>query len=310
MTETPRLQRPQPGARPSERVDPRTETMAGVDPRVSMVLAVMAGRTVEDVAAEWDVEQSLLHRWVGDFLVAGAGAITNQPDPDALRQRDRFMVALAHELRTPMAIARGWALALSEDNLSAERAANSLDRLLGALTRLSEHIVDVELAASSMLGLLDVNYERVLVRDLLDELPECEGVRTGADVAVHADPVLLRRVLRDLWTTARRSPAPDRVVVDVVESGSWHEIRVVRQGVPISPFVLRALFDPFDANDDTTGVTDGLFLARALVVAHRGVLGADGDEDGTVLIARLPRGPAVDPEPPGLPAADEEGGTP
>jgi signal transduction histidine kinase len=299
MTETPRLQRPQPGSRPLAEVDPPSETTAGVDPRVSMVLAVISGRRVEQVAAEWDVEASLLHRWVGDFLVAGAGAITNQPDPDVLRQRDRFMVALAHELRTPMAIARGWALALAEDDLSEERAALSLERLLSALSRLSEHIVDVELAAASSLGLIDVAYEQVLVRDVLDGLPECEGVREGADIAVHADPALLRRVMRDLWATARRSPAPDRVVVDVVESGSWHEIRVVREGVPISPFVLRALFDPFDANDDTTGVTDGLFLARALVVAHRGVLGAEGDTDGTVLTARLPRGPAVDPEPPG-----------
>lgn len=299
MTETPRLQRPQPGARSPSDVDPRAEAIAGVDPRVSMVLAVLSGRPVDDVAAEWDVEHSLLHRWVGDFLVAGASVITNQPDPDVLRQRDRFMVALAHELRTPMAIARGWALALAEDDLSEERAATSLERLLGALNRLSEHIVDVELAASSSLGLIPVSYEAVRVGDVLDGLPECEGVRAGADIEVHADPELLRRVLRDLWTTARRSPAPDRVMIDVVESGSWHEIRVVREGVPISPFVLRAMFDPFDANDDTTGVTDGLFLARALVVAHRGVLGAEGDEDGTVLTARLPRGPAVDPEPPG-----------
>jgi len=299
MTETPRLQHTQPAARPPGDVDPRAEASAGVDPRVSMVLAVMAGRPVERVAAEWDVEESLLHRWVGDFLVAGAGAITNQPDPDAHRQRDRFMVALAHELRTPMAIARGWAMAFAEDDLSEERAALSLERLLGALNRLSEHIVDVELAATSSLGLTNVAYEHVLVEDLLQGLTECDGVRHGADIRVHADPALLRRALRDLWTAARRSPAPDRVVVDVVEHGSWHEIRVVRQGVPISPFVLRALFDPFDANDDTTGVTDGLYLARALVVAHRGVLGAEGDDDGTVLIARLPRGPAVDPEPPG-----------
>ena len=53
--------------------------------------------------------------------------------------------------------------------------------------------------------------------------------------------------------------------------------------------VLQALFDPFDANDDTTGVTDGLYLARALVVAHGGFLGAEGNDNGTVLFARLPR---------------------
>jgi signal transduction histidine kinase len=309
MTEAPRLVRPHllHGDRAPHQLDPRGEARSGVDPRVSMVLAVLGGRPVDEVAQEWDILPSLLHRWVGDFLVAGSSAITNQPDPDAARQRDRFMAALAHELRTPMAVARGWAESLEEGGLSEERAAQSLQRLLGALSRLSEHIVDVELAASSSLGLMQVSYESVAVADLCRALPGAPEVRHGADLTVHADPALLSRVLRDLWSTAQREPGPDLVAIDVVETGSWHEIRVVREGNPISPMILRALFDPFDANDDATGVTDGLYLARALVVAHRGFLGAEGDDDATVLFARLPRGPAVDPGPMGARAADEGG---
>ena len=127
---------------------------------------------------------------------------------------------------------------------------------------------------------------------------------------MYADPRLLSRVLRDLWTTAHQEPAPDRVAIDVVETGSWHEIRVVREGNPISPMVVKALFDPFDANDDATGVTIGLYLARAMVVAHGGFLGAEGDDETTVLLARLPSEPAVDPEPsdPG-PGSDKGGNT-
>lgn len=309
MTEAPRLARPQllHGDRAPGQVDPRAEARSSVDPRVSMVLAVLGGRSAEDVAREWDIESSLVHRWVGDFLVAGSGAITNQPDPDEARQRDRFMAALAHELRTPMAVARGWAMTLEEGGLSEDRATVSLDKLLNALDRLSEHIFDVELAASTSLGLIQVAHEPVDVTDLCRGLAGSPGVRQGADLRVHADPRLLGRVLRDLWATAHRDPEPDTVAVDVVEAGSWHEIRVVREGAPISPMILRALFDPFDANDDTTGVTDGLYLARALVVAHGGFLGAEGDEDGTVLFARLPREP--DREPPGLGIADEGGDT-
>jgi len=309
MTEAPRLARPQllRGDRAPGQVDPRVGARTSVDPRVSMVLAVLGGRSVEDVAHEWDLESSLVHRWVGDFLVAGSGAITNSPDPDEARQRDRFMAALAHELRTPMAVARGWAMTLAEGGLSEDRAADALDRMLSALARLSEHIFDVELAASTSLGLIEVALEPVDVADLCHELPGSPGVRHGADLRVRADAQLLGRVLRDLWSTARRDPEPDAVAIDVVEAGSWHEIRVVREGAPISPIILRALFDPFDANDDSTGVTDGLYLARALIVAHGGFLGAEGDADGTVLFARLPREP--DPEPPGLEIADEGGDT-
>ncbi|MGN6300947.1 MAG: hypothetical protein ACTHN8_07620, partial [Angustibacter sp.] len=116
MTETPEPARPHvvsgrrslPGGRSARLAEPRVAAQAAVDLRVSMVLAVLAGRSVEDVAHEWDVESSLLHRWVRDFLVAGTAVVTNRPDPDDARQRDRFLAAFAHELRTPVAVARGW----------------------------------------------------------------------------------------------------------------------------------------------------------------------------------------------------------
>lgn len=300
MTEAPQPSRPRV-LRGDRVVDP------AADPRVSMVLSVLGGRSVEDVAQEWDVQTSLLHRWVGDFLVAGTGAITNRPDPDAARQRDRFMAALAHELRTPMTVARGWAMTLAEGDLSEEQAAESLDRLLKALNRLSEHIVDVELATSSGLGLVRVRPELVRVADLCGELPGSPPVRHGADLSVRADPTLLGRVLRDLWSTAHRPPAPRSVAIDVVEAGSWHEVRFVRDGAPISPMTLQVLMDPFgSSNDDATGVTHGLYLARSLLVAQGGVLGAEGDDHGTVLLARLPR-PTADEPPPRSGGSDQGG---
>jgi signal transduction histidine kinase len=285
--------------RMSGRPDPRVTAQAAVDMRVSMVLAVLGGRAVEDVALEWDIEASLLHRWVRDFLVAGTAVITNRPDPDDARQRDRFMAAFAHELRTPVSVARGWAMMLAEGEVPEEQVPDSLERLSDALTRLSEHLLDVELSASASLGRVRVGIEPVDVASLCQALDGSPAVRRGADLVVHADPRLLARILRDLWTTAHQEPAPAHVAIEVVEAGSWHEIRVVREGTPISPMVLRAMFDPFGTNDDTTGVTIGLYLARALVVAHGGFLGAEGDDQSTVLLARLPREPADGPEPVG-----------
>jgi signal transduction histidine kinase len=291
-------------------VDPRVSAQAAVDLRVSMVLDVLAGRTVEDVAHQGDIEPSLLHRWVRDFLVAGSAVVTNRPDPDDARQRDRFLAAFAHELRTPVAVARGWAMVLEEGDVPEDQVAGSLTRLLDALTRLSEHILDVEETASVSLGRIRVTIEPVDVASLCEGLEGSPSLRHGDGLTVYADPRLLRRVLRDLWATAHREPTPDRVAIDVVETGSWHEIRVVREGPPIGPMVLKALLDPFGTNDDATGVTTGLYMARALTVAHGGYLGAEGDDQYTVLLARLPREPAADPEPSGPGRSGEKGGTP
>jgi len=273
-----------------------------------MVLAVLSGQSVEDISQDWDIESSLLHRWVRDFLVAGTAAITHRPDPDEARQRDRFLAAFAHELRTPVSVARGWAMMLAEGDVPPDEAAVSVERLADALTRLSEHILDVELSASASLGLTRVNLEPVDVPRLCRDIEGSPRVRHGGDITVYADPRLLSRIIRDLWATASRDPAPEAVAIDVVESGSWHEIRVVRHGTPISPMVIKALFDPFGANDDATGVTIGLYLARALTVAHGGFLGAEGDDKSTVLLARLPRGESPGPVPPGSGPGNDKGG--
>jgi signal transduction histidine kinase len=275
-----------------------------------MVLAVLGGRSVESVSQEWGIEPSLLHRWVRDFLAAGSAVVTNRPDTEEARQRDRFLAAFAHELRTPVAVARGWAMVLADGDVPEDEMADSHARLSEALTRLSEHIHDVELSASVSLGRVRVELEAVEVAGLCRELDGRPGVRRGADLTVQADPRLLSRVLRDLWITAHREPVPDSVAIDVVEAGSWHEIRLVREGPPIGPMVIKALLDPFGANDDATGVTTGLYLARALAVAHGGYIGAEGDDQHTVLLARLPREPSVDPEPPEPGSSSDKEGNP
>ena len=155
-----------------------------------------------------------------------------------------------------------------------------------------------------------MNLEPLDLASICQALPGSPAVRHGADLTVHGDPELLSRVIRDLWATAHRDPAPESVSIDVVEAGSWHEIRVVREGTPISPMVLKALFDPFGTNDDATGVTIGLYLARALTVAHGGFLGAEGDEESTVLLARLPREPTPGPEQAALRSGGDKGGKP
>ena len=312
MTETPEpaLPRLVRGGRIPGETDPRLAARDAVDMRVSMVLAVLGGRSLGDVAQEWDVDASLLDRWLRDFLVAGSAVITNRPEPDEARQRDRFLAAFAHELRTPVAVARGWAMVLAEGDVPEDEVAESHVRLCDALSRLSEHIHDVELTASVSLGRIRVNVEPVDVASLCQELDGSPGVRRGANLTVSADPRLLSRVLRDLWTAAHREPLPDNVAIDVVESGSWHETRIVREGTPIGPTVIQALLDPFDTNDDATGVTIGLYMARALTVAHGGFIGAEGDDHSTVLLARLPREPPADPEPPGPGPSRHQKGNP
>lgn len=258
------------------------------DPRLGAVLEVLGGRSAAAVAQRWDVDVALVHRWVTQFVDAGTAQVTNTPDPEAAAQRDRFLAAFNHELRTPLAVARGWATMLEDDDVPPAAVAKTVRKLRESLDQLADRVADTELLAAAALGRLRVAPEPVLVSDLVDGLPELGDVE-GADLEVTVDPRLFRRVLADLWAAGASWPTPRSRHLEVVVRQHWAEVRVVRRADPIDHEVLRALFEPFDANSDGTGVSFGLYLARALVIAHKGTLGVDQDDEGAALWVRVPR---------------------
>lgn len=260
------------------------------DVRVAAVLDVLAGQPAAAVAAQRGVDSMLLHRWTEDFIGAGTAQVTNRPHGDAAHQRDRFLAAFAHEMRTPLGTATGWATMLRSGALPATATPTVLDKLGAALDRLTERTLDVELLASCSLGRLTLTWALTAVDTLtgqLDGLTQICG--DGATAQVWVDPDRFSRVLRDLWGAAASPPAPRsrRLQVSLV-AGGWIEFTIVRDADPISPDILQALFDPFDTNHDGTGVTIGLYLARALTVAHGGTIGVDQDPQHATFWVRIP----------------------
>ncbi len=261
----------------------------GVETRVPAVLEVLRGRPTAEVAARWSVDADALAAWVRTFVEAGTAQVIEEPAAEEARQRDRFLAAFAHEVRTPLSMAQGWVAMLADGEVPADEARDSLHRLYAALDRLTERAFDVELMAEVLQGRLALAPQLVPVSVLaaeLDGLGVIGGL--GGAVEVVVDPALLRRVLRDLWLAAAAGPRPRARRLDVRRAASWLELRVVREGAPVEAEAFRALFEPFEVNAEGTGVTIGLQLARALAAAHGGSLGADETDDGAVFWVRIP----------------------
>jgi signal transduction histidine kinase len=165
--------------------------------------------------------------------------------------------------------------------------ARTLTRLEEALARLAERAKDVELLASASLGLLRPHPVRVTLAELA-ATHDLEHADADADTVLLVDPDLMGRLLRDLWAAALLPPAPDTVALEVHRAGVWTDLRVVRRGAPMGHATLQTLFEPFDLNDDGSGITIGLYLARALAVAHGGTVGVDQDEESTTFWVRVP----------------------
>lgn len=269
---------------------PHSRGEAPTDPRVGAVMDVLAGIPAAEVALRHAIDVSLLRRWVRAFVDAGTATVTNRPDDQAARGRDRYLASFTHELRTPLAVAKGWSSILADSEGLPEAAVRATGRIEAALGQVTERLVDAELLVSASLGRLRLRPERLTVDDLIEGLPDVPAVRgLGGAVPLEVDRVTARVVLRDLWVAADTSPAPRSRWIEANRIASWVELRVVREGTPIDPEALRALFEPFEHNADDTGVTIGLYLARALAVAHGGIIGVEQDEARTDFWVRLPR---------------------
>jgi signal transduction histidine kinase len=103
------------------------------DPRVSAVLEVLGGGFPPGVAQRWTVDPALLQRCVQSFVDAGTAQVTNRPDGEAANQRDRFLAAFAHEIRTPLGVAKGWASMLRGNAIPPAAVPDILERLCVAL---------------------------------------------------------------------------------------------------------------------------------------------------------------------------------
>ncbi|WP_370248707.1 sensor histidine kinase [Nocardioides sp.] len=274
-----------------------------VDPRVSAVLEVLAGETHDAVAQRWAVEPALLHRWVRSFVEAGTAQVTNRPSGEVARERDRFLSVFLHGLRAPLAEAQGWVGLLHSTPVQQRMSTEVVDRLQATIDLLHERALDVELLTAAMLGRISVAPDRARVRDLTAALlPASEVGGEGPDVEITVDVELFARALRDLWhTVATTAPRPLDVRFEVRTVEPWLELRIIREGDPIEPRVLHRLFEPFEYDD--VAVTAGLYLARALTVAHGGTVGVEQDDDEAVFWLRVPdrrihQDPPIRPVPP------------
>lgn len=261
---------------------------AGVpgDPRVSLVLDVLGGTPLRDASARWSVDPALAQRWVRAFVEGGTARVTNRPAPEEASRRDRFLAAVAHELRSPLTVARGWAAVLEEEDLPA----GAVRRVQDALDHLATRVEEVEYLVAASLGRIRLQPAPARLGDLVAALPDPPRTVGGAgpDIALPVDAAVYQRVLTDLWEAAALEPTPRHRAIEIHRDGTWWVLTVRRTGDPIEHRRLRALFEPFDRNDDDTGVTFGLYLARALTVALGGSLGVDQDDRGAALWLRTP----------------------
>ncbi len=272
-----------------------------VDDTIGGAVVVAARRpTPGNVVARWT--------WIAAVLLVGAVGVCGwwlagrsiRPAAASLRQRDEFLTAAAHELRTPLA--RVQAVAEDVATLVGARPTtpDALDEArarAARLVRLTEdagHVVRrLLLVAQVDAGRAAVFRQRVDVADVVRSV-----LRAHPDVVVDTEPApgavdreLLAVAVENLVINAERHGAgaseDPRIEVTVRRRGTGVVVTVQDSGPGVAEARREDVFERF-RTDGGRGTGVGLWLVRWVAQAHGGTARLVGSRPGAIFEIELP----------------------
>ncbi|BAS27565.1 sensor histidine kinase [Limnochorda pilosa] len=210
---------------------------------------------------------------------------------------------VAHQLRTPLAILRGYLEAVRDRVMAPDQAVEEMERAVSRLDRLAEELSRLSRADRMEMGLTpgQVAWEP-FVADLGRAWAPAAaraGIHLEVDARpsglVEADPEAVSEAAGNLLENALRyTPGGGRVTLRGGGDASWVWLDVVDTGPGIEPdeqpFVFERFFRGRGAEEGSTGTGLGLAIARQLVAAHGGRIELESTPgQGSRFRLRLPR---------------------
>lgn len=214
-------------------------------------------------------------RWVVGDLAQYVAAHRQLEQANVLK--DTFLLAVSHDLRSPMV-----ALSGLTDLLRAHVREQGEDKHL--LDLMGQAVHDIEDVVANLLdierlehGALEIVRRRTdlarLAQRCVDAAHLARPVRIdAAATAVAVDPGLTERILRNLLANAdRHSPAGGAIWVRVEVEADGVLLVVDDAGSGVPPASREAVFDLYHRlRSDGVGTGVGLYLVRKFAEAHRG----------------------------------------
>ena len=239
-------------------------------------------------------------------IIALVRDISKYREADELK--NNFISTISHELKTPVAIIKGYASTLNLDDAEwdDEVIKESLTVIEEEADRLTVMINDLLDASRLNSGSLKLRKTDVLLPELCTSvrkhmLNQCGGRDIILDFpenfpVIFADEDRIRQVITNLISNAVKYAPEGDIQIQGRETGNMVEVSVLDEGPGLSPEDMVHVFDRFYRSKKTSntvkGTGLGLFLCKAIVEAHGGVMTAANREDrsGAVFTFTLPQG--------------------
>jgi len=229
----------------------------------------------------------------------------------AEEMKSTFISIISHELKTPVALIKGYASTLRREDASWDRAIiddslTVIEEEADRLTGLIENLLD---ASRLQAGGLSLKQSDVLLPALINRIAErmqTQTTRHSIHVDMPADfPVILAdesriaQLITNLISNAIKYSPKGEISISGMVKPDVVVICVSDQGPGIAPGDIPHIFDRFyrapDMARHTKGAGLGLFLSRAIVEAHHGSIWVDSEsETGARICFSLPRSTEIE----------------
>lgn len=226
---------------------------------------------------------------------------------EVFTRQANFSADIAHEIRTPVTNL----VTQTEIILSQKRPLKELEDVLYSnleeYQRMAKMVSDMLFIAQADNNQLipertslDPRAETIKVFEFFEAWAEEQEVSlslTGSPALMEGDPLMLRRVIKNLLSNAiRHTPRGMTVSVNVTSRDRWVDLVVANPGTPIPPEHLPRLFDRFYRVDpsrqrSSEGSGIGLAIVKSIVTAHQGKISVASDAVSTRFTLSFPRQP-------------------
>jgi len=262
-------------------------------------------RRISEVAArigESDLSERVpTSRW-NDEIAQLASTLNRMLEriEQSVHQLHTITNSLAHDLRSPLtAIRARLETVLTRD--VAEQDAESIERSINEIDRLTEILNQSLDVAEAQAHALRLEPERIDLQQLLDGMIELyqpcmneKGLRldfsSSGPVDVVADTALLHRMVANLLDNEMKHlPASRTVTIAVRSADEFAQVVVEDDGPGFSAEIQPDLFKPGVRGSESRGYGLGLAFVQAVAGAHGGSVRAENREDGGArLVIQLP----------------------
>ena len=230
---------------------------------------------------------------------------TNEELKQKEKLKDEFINVASHELRSPIQPILGLAGLAKKGKINQELAWDVILRQARKLDQLANDILDVSRIES---GNLSCKMDRVSINDIILEvmaaaklnpnLSETVVLDTKLDspIEIMADKMRITQVLGNIIGNAIKFTRTGNIIVEtcVHRDENKVEIRIVDTGSGIPGIMLPRLFEKFSTkktagNESQTGTGLGLFISKAILLAHNGwVYASNNSNYGSTFTIILP----------------------